>query len=206
VGSIFSIVETETAIDASDDRSVLRPGHEQICAGYSIYGPSTALVVTTRNGVNGFTHQQGTGEFRLTYPNMSIPLETVEFAINASRYRLWEQPIQRYFDECIAGKDGPRGTNFNMRWTASMVADVHRILTRGGVFLYPRDSGNFEAGGKLRLMYEANPMAMVMEKAGGQSTSGTTRTLDIQPTALHQRTPVILGSTGEVDRVLEHLA
>ena len=206
VGSIFSVVEIKTSIDASDDSSVLRPGHEQICAGYSVYGPSTALVVTTGNGVNGFTHQQGTGEFRLTYPDMTIPNEATEFAINASRHRLWKPSVRRYFEECIAGKDGPRGKDFNMRWTASMVAEVHRILTRGGVFLYPRDSGNFEAGGKLRLMYEANPMALIVEQAGGAASSGFERILEIDPTSHHQRVSVILGSKSEVERIERYYA
>ena len=198
VGSIFSISQLPTAIDATDDRSVLRKGAEQICAGYSVYGPSTALVITTRNGVNGFTHQQGTGEFRLTFPDMVIPETTAEFAINASRYSLWDQPVRRYFDECIHGKDGPRNKTYNMRWTASMVAEVHRILIRGGVFLYPRDTGNAKAGGKLRLMYEANPMALIVEQAGGAASTGAERILDVQPTSHHQRVPVILGSKEEV--------
>jgi fructose-1,6-bisphosphatase I len=198
VGSIFSISQLPTAIDATDDRSVLRKGAEQICAGYSVYGPSTALVITTGNGVNGFTHQQGTGEFRLTFPDMVIPETTAEFAINASRYSLWDQPVRRYFDECIHGKDGSRNKTFNMRWTASMVAEVHRILIRGGVFLYPRDTGNAKAGGKLRLMYEANPMALIVEQAGGAASTGAERILDVQPTSHHQRVPVILGSKEEV--------
>ncbi|WP_299589200.1 class 1 fructose-bisphosphatase [uncultured Tateyamaria sp.] len=198
VGSIFSISQLPTAIDATDDRSVLRVGAEQISAGYSVYGPSTALVITTGNGVHGFTHQQGTGEFRLTFPDMTIPKATGEFAINASRYTLWDQPVRRYFDECIRGKDGPREKTFNMRWTASMVAEVHRILIRGGVFLYPRDAGNNADGGKLRLMYEANPMALVVEQAGGSASTGTERILDVQPNSHHQRVPVILGSKEEV--------
>lgn len=198
VGSIFSVVQITNKIDPTDDRSVLKEGTKQICAGYAIYGPSTALVVTTGNGVNGFTHQMGTGEFRLTYPDLKIPEQTSEFAINASRYKMWDAPVQRYFDECIAGKEGPRGRAFNMRWTASMVADVHRILTRGGVFLYPRDSGNAKAGGKLRLMYEANPMAMLVEQAGGAATTGKGRILEVEPTSHHQRVPVVLGSREEV--------
>jgi fructose-1,6-bisphosphatase I len=201
VGSIFSVVKLKSAIETIDDQSVLRPGHEQICAGYAIYGPSTALIVTTGNGVNGFTHQQETGEFRLTYPDLTIPEDTSEFAINASRYQLWERPIQRYFDDCISGEAGPRGKRFNMRWTASMVADVHRILIRGGVFLYPKDSGNQEDGGKLRLMYEANPMAMIVEQAGGAASTGWGRILQITPMSHHQRVPVILGSRSEVARI-----
>ncbi len=198
VGSIFSVVQITNKIDPTDDRSVLKSGTKQICAGYAIYGPSTALVITTGNGVNGFTHQMGTGEFRLTYPEMRVPEQTSEFAINASRYKMWDAPVQRYFDECIAGSDGPRGRAFNMRWTASMVADVHRILTRGGVFLYPKDTGNAKAGGKLRLMYEANPMAMLVEQAGGAATTGVGRILEVEPTTHHQRVAVVLGSKDEV--------
>lgn len=201
VGSIFSVVRIAHPIDASDDRSVLLAGREQICAGYSVYGPSTSLVVTTGNGVNGFTHQQGTGEFRLTHPDMKIPEETSEFAINASRYKLWDAPIRRYFDECIAGEDGPRGKIFNMRWVASMVAEVHRILTRGGVFLYPCDDGNRADGGKLRLMYEANPMAMIIEQAGGAASTGIERIMNVTPTTHHMRVAVILGSSSEVARL-----
>ena len=163
-------------------------------------------MVTTGNGVNGFTHQQGTGEFRLTYPNLAIPKETAEFAINASRHSLWKPSVRRYFEECIAGKDGPRGKDFNMRWTASMVAEVHRILIRGGVFLYPRDSGNFDAGGKLRLMYEANPMGMIVEQAGGAASTGFQRILEIDPEIHHQRVSVILGSKCEVDLIESYYA
>jgi fructose-1,6-bisphosphatase I len=198
VGSIFSVVETKEALDPTDDASVLIRGSDQICAGYAIYGPSTALIITTGNGVNGFTHQQGTGEFRLTYRDMTIPVQTQEFAINASRRRYWEAPVQRYFDECLAGEDGPRGAYFNMRWTASMVAEVHRILTRGGVFLYPIDSANRDQGGKLRLMYEANPMGLVVEQAGGAASTGHQRIMDVEPTSHHQRVSVILGSKDEV--------
>ncbi len=201
VGSIFSVVRLPEEIDATDDRSVLRPGNEQICAGYSVYGPSTALVITAGNGVSGFTHHNGTGEFRLTSRNLTIPEETSEFAINASRYVLWDTPIRRYFDECIAGKSGPREQGFNMRWTASMVAEVHRILTRGGIFMYPADAGNRATGGKLRLMYEANPMALIVEQAGGAASTGTERIMDVQPTSHHQRVPVILGSKSEVERL-----
>ena len=198
VGSIFSVVNTKTALNPNDDASVLIRGSEQICAGYAIYGPSTALIITTGSGVNGFTHQQGTGEFRLTYRNMTIPAQTREFAINASRHRYWETPVRRYFDECLAGEDGPRGTYFNMRWTASMVAEVHRILTRGGVFLYPVDSANRYQGGKLRLMYEANPMGMIVEQAGGSASTGHRRIMDVEPTSHHQRVSVVLGSKVEV--------
>ncbi len=204
VGSIFSIVQLKEAIDPSDDRSVLLPGTEQICAGYSIYGPATSLVITTGFGVHGFTNHLGTGEFRLVSPDMIIPEDTNEFAINASRHSFWDQPIQRYFDECVSGPEGPRGKSFNMRWTASMVLDIHRILTRGGVFLYPVDSANSAAGGKLRLLYEANPMGYLMEQAGGLASTGRGRILDVVPTSSHQRVSVILGSKNEVTRIEEY--
>ena len=194
VGTIFSIMQ----VRADGDRDVLRPGTDQICAGYAIYGPSTHLVLTLGDSVNGFDCQTGTGEFRLTHPNMKIPKETAEFAINASRRRFWEAPILAYVEDCLTGPDGPRSKGFNMRWTASMVAEVHRILTRGGVFLYPRDADNRDMGGRLRLMYEANPMAMIVEAAGGAASTGTQRILELRPTGPHQRVPVVLGSSAEV--------
>lgn len=206
VGSIFAVMQVPADADKDSARDVLRKGSEQVCAGYSVYGPSTMLVFTTGDSVNGFTCHNGTGEFRLTHPQMTIPAETAEFAINASRYGLWDAPIRRYFDECIAGKTGPLGKTYNMRWTASMVADVHRILIRGGVFMYPADAGNRAQGGKLRLMYEANPMSMIVERAGGAASTGTRRILDIQPEGHHQRVPVILGSKAEVERIVRYHA
>lgn len=206
VGSIFSIVELKEPLAELTDEAVLIAGSEQICAGYSLYGPSTSLVVTTGNGVNGFTHLNGTGEFLLTFPNMQVPAETSEFAINASRQKFWEPAVARYIDECLAGEDGPRGRRFNMRWVASMVAEVHRILTRGGVFMYPRDSENAAKGGRLRLLYEANPMGFIIEQAGGQASTGEGRIMDVNPTDLHQRVPVILGSSEEVSRVEAYYA
>lgn len=197
VGSIFSVVRLAEAVTPSDD-AVLRPGTEQICAGYAVYGPSTGLVVTTGAGVNGFTFEAGTGQFLLTHPNMTVPAETSEYAINSSRAHLWEGPMKSYIADCVAGADGPRGRKFNMRWTASMVADVHRILNRGGVFMYPMDSGNAATGGKLRLMYEANPMGMLIEQAGGAASTGRGRIMEVTPTGHHQRVPVILGSKDEV--------
>ncbi|SHH81131.1 class 1 fructose-bisphosphatase [Cognatishimia maritima] len=201
VGSIFSIVELKEPISDLTDASVLISGSEQICAGYSLYGPSTSLVVTTGHGVNGFTHLNGTGEFLLTFPDMQVPAETSEYAINASRQRFWEPPVARYVQECLAGEDGPRGRRFNMRWVASMVAEVHRILTRGGVFLYPQDSENADMGGRLRLLYEANPMGFIIEQAGGRASTGTQRIMNVNPDDLHQRVPVILGSRDEVDLI-----
>jgi len=197
VGTIFSIVRLDAAI-APDADAVRIKGTQQIAAGYAIYGPSTGLVITVGEGVDGFTHHPGSGEFLLTAPNMTIPPQTQEFAINASRYDQWDTPVRRYIDDCLRGKAGPRGKTFNMRWCASMVADVHRILTRGGVFLYPADAGNAAQGGKLRLMYEANPMGMLVEQAGGASSTGTGRILEVAPTGHHQRVPVILGSRDEV--------
>ncbi|MEP3046140.1 MAG: class 1 fructose-bisphosphatase [Roseibium sp.] len=201
VGSIFSIIRLNDTVDASSDLSVLRPGSEQVCAGYAIYGPATSFVLTIGHGVSGFTHQRGTGEFRLTHPDLTISEESSEFALNASRYGFWDPPFQRYYDECLAGENGPRGKRFNMRWIASMVAEVHRLLVRGGLFAYPRDDDNRKDGGKLRLMYEANPMAMIVEQAGGSASTGSGRILDEVPTSHHQRVPVILGSKSEVARL-----
>jgi fructose-1,6-bisphosphatase I len=162
------------------------------------------LVLTTGDGVNGFTLDQNIGEFILTHPGMTIPEDTREFAINASNSRFWEAPVQRYVEECMAGTDGPRKENFNMRWIASMVAEVHRILVRGGIFMYPMDERMRSKGGKLRLMYEANPMAFIVEQAGGVCSTGRERIMTLQPTGLHQRVPVILGSKNEVERVVSY--
>jgi fructose-1,6-bisphosphatase I len=197
VGTIFSIVRLGAAVTAEAEAVQIK-GTEQIAAGYAIYGPSTGLVITTGQGVDGFTHHPGSGEFLRTAPAMTIPPQTQEFAINASRYDLWDAPVRCYIDDCLRGEAGPRGKKFNMRWCASMVADVHRILTRGGVFLYPKDAGNAGQGGKLRLMYEANPMGMLVEQAGGASSTGTGRIMEILPTGHHQRVAVVLGSRDEV--------
>ena len=178
----------------------------QVAAGYALYGPSTMMVLTTGNGVNGFTLDQDIGEFILTHPNMTIPAQTREFAINTSNMRFWEAPVKRYVEECLAGTEGERGEDFNMRWIASMVAEVHRILTRGGIFMYPIDDKMKASGveGKLRLMYEANPMSFVVEQAGGASSTGRERIMDLKPRDLHQRVPVILGSREEVERVVSY--
>jgi fructose-1,6-bisphosphatase I len=162
------------------------------------------MILTTGHGVNGFTLDQDIGEFILTHPNMTIPNETSEFAINISNRRFWEAPVQQYIDECLQGKEGPRGKNFNMRWVASLVAEVYRILTRGGVFLYPLDIRDPSKPGKLRLMYEANPVGFIIEQAGGVCSTGRERILDVKPTDLHQRVPVILGSKSEVDRIVKY--
>lgn len=204
VGTIFSILRAPEGVTDAKAKDFLQPGTQQVCAGYALYGPSTMMVLTTGQGVNGFTLDQNIGEFLLTHPNMTIPADTQEFAINSSNMRYWEPPVKRYIDECLAGKEGARDKNFNMRWVASMVAEVHRILTRGGIFMYPKDTKDPAKAGKLRLMYEANPMSMIVEQAGGASSTGRERILDIQPEGLHQRVPVILGSKNEVERVVSY--
>ena len=206
VGSIFSILRLPEGADSSDPNVFLQPGVKQVAAGYAVYGSSTMLVLTAGYGVNGFTLDQNIGMFVLTHPNMQIKEDSHEFAINASRARHWEPPVKRYVDECVAGKEGPRGRDHNMRWVASMVGDVHRILCRGGVFMYPIDDENRPKGGKLRLMYEANPMSFLVEQAGGLATTGRQRIMDIQPTGLHQRVPVIMGSKNEVQRLIDYHA
>ncbi len=204
VGTIFSILRCADGVSNPTEADFLQPGTRQVCSGYALYGPSTMMVMTTGHGVNGFTLDQNVGEFILTHQDMKIPLDTSEFAINASNSRFWEAPVKRYVDECLAGKEGTRGRDFNMRWVASMVAEVHRILTRGGIFMYPRDTKDAKKAGKLRLMYEANPMSFIVEQAGGASTTGRERIMDIQPEELHQRVPVILGSKNEVERVVDY--
>jgi fructose-1,6-bisphosphatase I len=177
-----------------------------VAAGYAVYGPQTMLVLTTGNGVHCFTLDREMGSWVLTQSDMMIPETTKEFAINMSNKRHWHPPVQRYVDEMLAGSTGPRGKDFNMRWIASMVADVHRILTRGGIFMYPADMRDPSQPGKLRLMYEANPMAMIVEQAGGAATDGSKRIMDIPPTKLHQRVPVFLGSKAEVELVTRYHA
>ncbi len=205
VGTIFSILRCPDGVEKPTAEDFMQPGTEQVCAGYALYGPSTMMVMTTGHGVNAFTLDQNVGEFILTQKDMKIPEDTAEFSINASNQRFWEPPVQRYVAECLAGKDGEaRDKNFNMRWVASMVAEVHRILTRGGIFLYPKDNKDPAMAGKLRLMYEANPMSMIVEQAGGVSSTGRERIMEIQPTGLHQRVPVILGSKNEVERVISY--
>jgi fructose-1,6-bisphosphatase I len=203
VGTIFSILRCREGIDA-ELSDFLQKGVHQVCAGFVLYGPSTMMVLTLGNGVNAFTLDRDVGEFYLTHSNMRIPEETKEFAINMSNQRFWEPPVQRYVDECMRGKEGPRGKDFNMRWVASMVAEVYRILTRGGIFMYPFDVRDPGKPGKLRLMYEANPMGFIVEQAGGMCTTGRERILDLVPGALHQRVPVVLGSKTEVERVVAY--
>jgi fructose-1,6-bisphosphatase len=201
VGTIFSILRAPQDIARPAVADFLQPGPAQLCAGYAIYGPSTMLVLTFGRGTHGFTLDRDAGEFILTHPNLTIPTHTREFAINASNERFWEPPVKRYVSECLAGKAGPRGADFNMRWIASLVAEVHRILIRGGLFMYPKDTKDPAKPGRLRLLYEANPMAMIVEQAGGAASTGRGRLLEVQPEALHQRVPVILGSRAEVERI-----
>ena len=209
VGSIFSVLRSPKDLDdmpREQQRDVLeadflQPGSQQVAAGYALYGPTTMLVLTVGNGVNGFTLDPNLGEFMLTHPMMQIPEDTQEFAINASNSRFWETPIKRYVDECLAGKTGPRGKDFNTRWIASMVAEAHRILMRGGVFMYPRDTKDAGKPGRLRLLYEANPVGMIMEQAGGRASTGERPVLGVQPVSLHQRIGLVFGSRNEVERI-----
>ena len=204
VGTIFSVLRCPEGVTEPDEKAFMQPGNKQLAAGFAVYGAATILVLTVGNGVVGFTLDRELGSFIMTQERIVIPEETQEFAINASNARNWEPPVKRYIEECLAGKTGPRGKDFNMRWVASMVADVYRILSRGGIFMYPRDAKHKD--GRLRLMYEANPMSFIIEQAGGAATNGRERILDIRPQALHQRIGVILGSKNEVDRVARYHA
>ena len=205
IGTIFSVLkkpEVSSSGEAGvEEADFLQAGNKQVAAGYCVYGPQTTLVLTVGDGVALFTLDREQGSFVLTEENLQIPADTQEFAINMSNMRHWDDPVKRYIDECLQGKDGVRGKNFNMRWVASMVADVHRILTRGGIFMYPWDKREPEKAGKLRLMYEANPMSWLIEQAGGASTNGKHRIMDLQPTKLHERVSVVMGSKNEVERV-----
>ena len=202
VGTIFSVLPAPAGV-APSEADFLLPGRQQVAAGYAVYGPQTMLVLTLSNSVVAFT-LDADGAWLLTHETIAIPADTAEFAINMSNQRHWAPPVRAYIDGCLQGKSGPRGKNFNMRWVASMVADVHRILMRGGIFLYPWDAREPDKPGKLRLLYEANPMSLLVERAGGKSTlDGVTAIPDVQPTKLHQRVPVVLGSANEVDQVAE---
>ena len=201
VGSIFSVLRgSDTGADVTE-ADFLQRGMKQVAAGYALYGPTTMLVLTVGDGVNGFTLDPNLGEFMLTHPKLKIPEDTQEFAINASNSRFWEAPVKRYVDECLAGKTGPRAKDFNMRWIASMVAEAHRILMRGGVFMYPRDTKDLSKPGRLRLLYEANPIGLIMEQAGGRASTGETPMLQVQPSSLHQRIGLVFGSKNEVERI-----
>jgi len=206
IGTIFSVLKAPEGMVNPSEKDFLQCGAKQVAAGYAVYGPQTVLVLTTGNGVNCFTLDREMGSWVLTQRNMRIPAETKEFAINASNARHWYPPVKRYVDEMLAGETGPRQKNFNMRWIASMVADVHRILNRGGIFMYPADAREPDKPGKLRLMYEANPMAFIVEQAGGSATNGKQRILDVQPQKLHERVAVFLGSRSEVERVTSYHA
>jgi len=208
IGTIFSVLkkgnDDPTAAEPVCEQDFLQKGSQQVAAGYCVYGPQTTLVLTVGDGVAMFTLDREQGSFVLTQEHVKIPEDTKEFAINMSNMRHWDEPVRRYIDECLQGKEGPRGKDFNMRWIASMVADVHRILTRGGVFMYPWDKREPNKPGKLRLMYEANPMSWLVEQAGGAATNGRQRILDLQPGHLHERVSVILGSKNEVERVTSY--
>jgi fructose-1,6-bisphosphatase I len=201
IGTIFSVLKKPDGSAGVSEQDFLQSGAHQVAAGYCVYGPQTTLVLTVGDGVAMFTLDREQGSFVLTQENVKIPADTKEFAINMSNMRHWDTPVKRYVDECLAGQEGPRGKDFNMRWIASMVADVHRILTRGGIFMYPWDKREPNKPGKLRLMYEANPMSWLVEQAGGAATNGRERILDIVPGKLHERVSVILGSKNEVERV-----
>jgi len=203
IGTIFSVLQRPNRLTpgAAD---FLQPGHRQVAAGYVIYGPQTMLVLSVGRGTHGFTLDHQRGVFTLTHPQLRVPDETPEFAINASNARFWEAPVQRYVSECQAGHAGPRGRDFNMRWIASLVAEAHRILMRGGVFLYPRDHKTPPKAGRLRLLYEASPVALLIEQAGGAASTGRERLLDLQPIELHQRVPLVFGSRHEVERITRY--
>ncbi|MDY7546940.1 class 1 fructose-bisphosphatase [Glaciimonas sp. CA11.2] len=204
IGTIFSVLKAPDGMQAPTEQDFLQSGRQQVAAGYAVYGPQTMLVLTTGNGVHCFTLDREMGAWVLTQRDIQIPTETKEFAINASNTRHWFPPVTRYVNEMLEGSAGPLKKDFNMRWVASMVADVHRILSRGGIFMYPADSRDPDMPGKLRLMYEANPMAMLVEQAGGVATDGKQAILDIVPHKLHQRVPVFLGSKTEVERVTRY--
>ena len=206
IGTIFSVLPAPESRQDPGDEAFLQSGTRQVAAGYAVYGPQTQLVLTVGHGVVIFTLDRDTGSFLLTTEGVQIPRATKEFAINMSNMRHWEPPVKRYVDELLAGKTGPLAKDYNMRWIASMVADVHRILNRGGIFMYPRDAREPDKPGKLRLMYEGNPMAFIVEQAGGAATDGRGRILDVHPSKLHQRVAVFLGSAEEVERVTRYHA
>ncbi len=204
VGSIFSILRAPVAGKSAETEDFLQPGTQQVAAGYAIYGPSTVLVLTVGTGVHAFTLDPNLGEFFLTRQDIKVPEATAEYAVNTSNRRFWEPAIKRYIDECLQGVSGPREKDFNMRWVASLVAEAHRILTRGGVFMYPRDSKDPEKEGRLRLLYEANPIGFLIEQAGGLATTGRERVLEVEPSSLHQRIGFIFGSREEVERIIRY--
>lgn len=201
VGSLFSILRAATPGRPVGERDFLQNGQCQVAAGYAIYGPATMFVLTVGNGVVGFTLEPALGEFLLTHRDVRMPDDTRDFAVNTSQRRYWEPPVRRYVEECLAGGTGPRGSDFNMRWIASLVAETHRVLMRGGVFLYPRDTRDAQLSGQLRLLHQANPIAMLVEQAGGRASTGRQAVLSVEPTALHQRIGFVCGSRHEVERI-----
>ncbi|GAB6069702.1 class 1 fructose-bisphosphatase [Thiomicrorhabdus hydrogeniphila] len=204
VGTIFSVLEAQDNTPGDNQEVFLQNGRKQVAAGYVLYGPSSLLVMTTGNGVNLFTLDTNIGEFVLTKEALQIPADTAEFAINMSNQRFWEPEMKEYIDHCLQGEEGPLGKRYNMRWVASMVAEVHRILIRGGIFMYPYDSRDPSKAGKLRLMYEGNPMSMIVEQAGGASSTGRMDIMDVAPKGIHDRVPVVLGSKNEVAKVVAY--
>ncbi|WEJ63325.1 class 1 fructose-bisphosphatase [Thiomicrorhabdus lithotrophica] len=204
VGTIFSVLEAQDDTAGDNQEVFLQTGRKQVAAGYVLYGPSSLLVMTTGKGVNLFTLDTNIGEFVLTKEALQIPEDTAEFAINMSNQRFWEPEMKQYIDDCLQGEEGPLGKRYNMRWVASMVAEVHRILIRGGIFMYPYDSRDPSKAGKLRLMYEGNPMSMIVEQAGGASSTGRMDIMDVQPEGIHDRVPVVLGSKNEVAKVVAY--
>ena len=201
IGTIFSILPMSQKADGDNEPDLLQPGVNQLAAGYVIYGPQTAMVLTVGAGTQIFTMDPKDGEFRLTGRDISVKPTTNEFAINASNFRHWDRHVRSYVDDCLDGEAGPRNQNFNMRWIASLVAEAHRILSRGGIFLYPGDTRENYSAGRLRLVYEANPIAFLIEEAHGSATTGLQDIQRIEPTSLHQRVPLIFGSKTEVERV-----
>lgn len=204
VGSIFSVHALPAGVTDADASSFLQPGSRQVCAGYALYGPTTMIVLSLGRGTHGFTLDREIGEFILTHPDLGVPATASEFAINSSNSRHWEPAVRRYVDECLAGHSGPRGRDFNMRWVAALVAEAHRILMRGGIFLYPQDEREDGRRGKLRLLYEASPIGFLIEQAGGRASTGYGPILDLQPESLHQRTGFIFGSRSEVERIEQY--
>ncbi len=201
VGTIFSILRAPDGVTVAAAADFLQPGTSQVAAGFALYGPSSTIVITLGAGVHGFTLDREIGAYTLTHPDMRIPADTCEFAINASNERVWEPPVRHYVEECVKGRAGPRGSDFTMRWVDSLAAEVYRILVRGGLFIDPRAMEEPGKQGRLRLLYEAAPMAMIVEQAGGAATTGRQRILDVVPGSLQDRVPTILGSRGEVERL-----
>ncbi|AXR08595.1 class 1 fructose-bisphosphatase [Salinimonas sediminis] len=204
IGTIFSITHAPQWMDADDPSAFLQPGTQMVAAGYVLYGPSTMLAMTTGRGTHIYTLDKTHGGFLLTHPNIQVPEQTSEFAINASNQRHWEAPVKAYIDDLLAGQEGPRKKDYNMRWVAAMVGDIHRVLCRGGIFMYPFDKRNPSKPGKLRLLYEANPMAFLMEQAGGLANTGQGRIMEVMPNEIHQRVPVLLGSKEEVETCMSY--